>query len=113
MKKNVFIGLLVIISIFVFVMTGCKLDESDIVSKKEFLYKNESSYTIVVTIFGENLSPNNFELESGAEQKIKGKSEDDFFLFSIYWVRKDTGFQTGVTYSEKWDNIRTGWFKNN
>ena len=113
MIKNAFFGKLVILLVFGSIILGCDDSVNDVLSDKEYLFKNESSYTIIVKNLGNTtnkFTPNNFELTSGSKQKII--CDSDFSIFAFIWYRKDTENQNDVKFSDNFD-IRTGWFRNN
>jgi len=101
MKKTVFFGLLAIMLVFIFF--SCDLEP-----KSERIFKNQSSYTIVVSINSKfKFSPQNFELSPGTEQRCTSDTKYSDNSVAFNWYRKDSGGQSGVNFNNSGNGIAT------
>jgi len=95
------LGIIAIVAVIGFSMVSCKDDEEEKKSN-DFIFKNQSSYTIQVDVedaYKNYWSPNSFSIMPNAEQtvvnNIQSYEESDF---TITWKRTDTNNRTGVRY---------------
>ncbi|MCL1837042.1 MAG: hypothetical protein FWG46_05795 [Treponema sp.] len=96
-NKNFWLGILVMVLVFGMTVVGC--DNGNLnpqkVGENEWLFRNRSSYTIVVNISSIQYTPLNFKLEPSTEQLIR--REDNIKTGVAYsWRREDGSMQTGV-----------------
>ena len=112
-NKKFWLGILVMVLVFGMTVTGCDNDTTGGISENEWLFRNESSFTIVVDkvwAVGMSFTPSNFVLVPGAQQLVR--AEIPIGIFGLNWHREDINNRTGVSYS--FDRaVRTSWFRNN
>jgi len=107
-RKKFFLGILVMVLVFGSLLTGCEPSDPT-VGANDILYKNQSSFTLVVEVWKYNNIDVQleFELTPGSEYLLKGVDLSYALIFT-YWT-KDPNDQERVVENHKID-IRTIFF---